>query len=120
MSKRNRKRKEDRITDFINDALVQVYTKDGLSAELMVAVNANESVGVLSVVKRQEMNDLYLAALFSVLRDALQERVTRDIGRAGEYHMKVSANDASQLELTDGEGRSIRGVDANLDDTPPF
>jgi len=118
MPRKKRRKNLDRVTDFINDATVKVYTKNGLAGEFTLAVNAKEAVGILSVSKDSAINDVYFAALFTVLRDAMQDRVMQDIGRAGDFVQRVTANDADQLELTDDEGRSIKGFDLN--DAPPF
>ncbi|MBE0672789.1 MAG: hypothetical protein IH588_19600, partial [Anaerolineales bacterium] len=101
MGKRRRKKLLDTVTDFINRSEVHVIQEGVLVAKMNAAVNAKEAVGILSVSKDEGVNDVYLAALFTVLRDAMQDRVMADIGRAGDYRAKVSANDASQLELTD-------------------
>jgi len=94
-----RKNNLTRMQQFINDAVVQVYTSDGLVAEYsfrgsdwsdFVAVLASEHAGATTTL---------LMGLFTVLRSCMQRRIEEDIHRAAEWNMKEEIPEEGQLEL---------------------
>jgi hypothetical protein len=100
---------------------VAFYDDDGLVAEAWIELDYEAERGAIAVSKRAGINDLYLAGFVTVLRDALQARIGRDLGSAGYWVENARTPDAEQLGLTDGAGRSVLGrptTDVNTSDIP--
>jgi hypothetical protein len=106
---RKRRRIEDGLQDFTNRTRVAFYDDDGIVAETWIELDYKAGRGAISVSKRAGISDLYLAGFVTILRDALQARVARDLGGADYWVEKARTPDTEQLELTDEAGRSVLG-----------
>jgi len=98
------------------ESVVQVYSSDGLIMEFtVVGKNAD---GTFRCTGRQlkGVSSSQLLLLVTILRDALQRRIEKDIARAGDWAMAQSGPAEGQLELPK-DGPGLAG-DATQNDIP--
>lgn len=114
--KRARKSNLNFIDAFVLSAVLQVYTENGLVAEFSVDSKDAEGRYHVSGVQKQGATTLQLLQLVTIVRNVLQERVSRDISRADIYIDKATAPQAGQLEMPGLDEVSLG--DTPKDDTP--
>lgn len=115
--KRKRKNNLHPVDRYLLDAVVQVYSSSGLDAEFSITGKSKDGDYHVVASQKHGVSTIALLQLFAVLRNVLQERLSADIHRAGDWVAKETAPMPGQLELPGTDDVTEGFID---DDAVPF
>jgi len=119
MTKRKRNKNLNDATKRLSETLVQVYTSDGLIGEFTFDVFADGATGAIHASTASDISVTWWILLWTVLKQAEQSRLERDIHRSGEWVLKRTLPEEGQLELPE-QDQGSGGEDINSPPDIPF